>query len=109
MITAFRKFFSDPRIALTEIDEELIQGLMNVFPISSAEAERGSSKMNLICSKMRSLMTIKHLSSLMFICINGPPGHLCCSSQMLHQNGFRNIKVQVTIEQGSACIHQSVI
>ena len=74
--TSFREFFSNPRIVPAEVDDKLIQGLLNVFPISSAEAERGFSKMNLIRSKMRSSMTIKHISSLTFISINGPPVHL---------------------------------
>ena len=76
MIPAFREFFSDPRTVPREINESLIQGLMNVIPVSSAEAERGFSKMNLVCTKMRSSMTVEHLSSLMFISINGPPVHL---------------------------------
>ena len=46
-----------------------------MIPISSSEAERGFSKMNLVCTKMRSSMTAKHLSSLMFISMNGPPVH----------------------------------
>ena len=75
IVTLFREFFCNTRIVPAEVDEKLIQGLLNVFPISSAEAERGFSKVNLICSKMRSSMTTKHLSSLMFISINGPPVH----------------------------------
>ena len=76
IVTSFKEFFSHPRIVPAEFDEKLIQGSLNVFPISSAEAERGFSKMNLICSKMRSSMTIKHLTSLMFVSITGPPVHL---------------------------------
>ena len=40
-------------MTLAELDEKVIEGLMNVFPISSAEAERGFSTRNIICSKMR--------------------------------------------------------
>ena len=106
MIPASRDFFSDPRIVPSEINEKLIQGLMNIIPISSAEVERGFSKMNLVCAKMRSSMTVEHLSSLMFISINGPPVQM---PQMPHKNGFKNIKMLMTIEPGSANRYHSII
>ena len=75
IVTSFREFFRNPRIVPAEVDEKLIDGLLNVFPIGSAEAERGFSKMTLICSKLRSSMTIKHLSSWIFISKTGPSAH----------------------------------
>lgn len=35
--------------------------------------------------------------------------HICGMPQMLHQNGFRNTKVQMTMEQGIASQHHSII
>lgn len=46
---------------------------VNTLPISTAECERGFSKMNLICSSLRSKLTVKHMSSLLFISICAPP------------------------------------
>lgn len=47
--------------------------LINTLPVSTAECERGFSLMNIICSDLRSKLTIKNISNLMFININGPP------------------------------------
>lgn len=46
---------------------------INTLPVSTAECERGFSKMNLICSSLRSKLTVKHLSSLMFLSICAAP------------------------------------
>ena len=43
------------------------------LPISTAECERGLSRMNLICTPLRSALTIRHMSSLLFVSIVGPP------------------------------------
>lgn len=48
---------------------------INTIPISTAECERGFSKMNLVCSFMRSRLTVVHMSALMFISLCGPPFH----------------------------------
>jgi len=45
---------------------------INTLPISTAECERGFSKMNILCSPLRSRLTVQHLSALMFISICGP-------------------------------------
>ena len=45
----------------------------NTIPVSTAACERGFSKMNIICSPLRSRLTVPHMSSLMFISICGPP------------------------------------
>lgn len=47
--------------------------LIKKFPISTAECERGFSLMNIICSDLRSKLTINNISNFMFININGPP------------------------------------
>ena len=46
---------------------------VNTVPVSTAECERGFSKLNIVCSSLRSKLTVNHLSSLMFISMCGPP------------------------------------
>ena len=41
--------------------------------ISTAECERGFSQMNLICTPPRSVITIGHMSSLLFVSLVDPP------------------------------------
>ena len=43
-----------------------------IIPVSNAECERGFLIMNIICTDVRSILSVKHLSSLMFISIEGP-------------------------------------
>lgn len=47
--------------------------LIKTLPVSTAECERGFSLMNIICSDLRSKLTTKNISNLMFINVNGPP------------------------------------
>ena len=49
---------------------------VNTIPVSTAECERGFSRMNLICCSLRSRLTVPHTSSLMFLSLCGPPVHL---------------------------------
>eukprot|EP00795_Rhopilema_esculentum_P000919 gene919-10675_t len=49
LIMAFRDYVSDPRKTPKSI-ENLIQGILYTIPISSTEAERGFSQMNLVCT-----------------------------------------------------------
>ena len=76
IVTSYREFSSDPRTTNPLIQEKLVKGLLEIIPISSAEAERGFSQLNLICTKLRSSLSVSHLYSLMFISINGPPVEL---------------------------------
>ena len=48
---------------------------VNTLPVSTAECERGFSRMNLICTPLRSALTVEHLSSLLLLSIVGPPLH----------------------------------
>ena len=73
ILASYREYVADPRKPPNIIDEVLIQGVLNTIPISSSEAERGFSKMNIICSDKRTKLTVDNISSLMFISINGPP------------------------------------
>ena len=76
IIPAFREFFNDPRNIPKIINEKLIQSIIYTIPISSSEAERGFSQMNIVCSPTRSKLTVLNMSSLLFISVNGPPLHL---------------------------------
>ena len=48
---------------------------VHTLPVSTAECERGFSKMNIVCSSLQSRLTVHHLSSLLFISLTGPPVH----------------------------------
>ena len=50
--------------------------LLKIIPISTSEDERGFSAMNLICTDLRSSLTVENMSALVFIKINGPPINL---------------------------------
>ena len=80
MITSYREYFSDPRNIPALVEERLLKGLLQVVPVSNAEAERGFSQMNLVCTKSRSSLSVAHLSSLMFIHINGLEGKFICQT-----------------------------
>jgi len=45
------------------------------LPVSIAECEHGFSRMNLICTPLSSMLTVKHLSSLMFMSLVGMLKH----------------------------------
>ena len=74
--TGIVTFFIDPREVPTTLDRHLFKGLLQIVSID----ERGFSEMNIICAPLRSKITIPHLSSLMFVSINGPPMYLWNSS-----------------------------
>jgi len=50
-----------------------VMHLIDTIPVSTAECERGFSRMNLVCTSLRSRLSVKHMSSLMFIGLSGPP------------------------------------
>jgi len=56
---------------IEELNE--INNLIKTIPCSTAECERGFSMMNIICTDIRSRLTIHNISNLMLININGPP------------------------------------
>ena len=47
--------------------------LTETIPVSTAECERGFSKMNVVCTSLRSRLSVKHMSSVMFISLSCPP------------------------------------
>ena len=50
-----------------------LKGAIDTLPVSTAECERGFSRMNLTCTPLRSSLTVSHMSSLLFISLVGPP------------------------------------
>lgn len=50
-----------------------LNNCIKTFPCSTAECERGFSVLNLICTDLRSTLSITNISNLMLININGPP------------------------------------
>jgi len=51
----------------------VILNAIATLPISTAACERGFSKMNIVCTPLRSCLSVKHMSSLLFISMVGPP------------------------------------
>lgn len=79
-----RRFLLNTSVLVQEMRHFIHTGTMNeeitelnmlikTLPVSTAECERGFSLMNIICSDLRSKLTIKNISNLMFININRPP------------------------------------
>jgi hypothetical protein len=50
-----------------------LMNCVSTIPCSTAECERAFSAMNVIATDIRSTLLIKHVSSLMFIKVHGPP------------------------------------
>lgn len=83
MCAKFGLSFSDLKFAYRDykdsrgsiISNELLKlkSVVNTIPVSTAACERGFSKMNIICSPLRTRLTVKHTSSLMFVSLSGPP------------------------------------
>ena len=68
--------YRDFKDSKDSVIKPLMQALLSrigTLPISTAAYERGFSRMNVVCSPLRSTMTLDHMSSLMFISIVGPP------------------------------------
>jgi hypothetical protein len=65
--------FKETRGSVVQPALQQLLNAINTIPISTAECERGFSKMNLVCNTLRSRLTVKHMSSLMFISLTDPP------------------------------------
>jgi len=61
-------------IHTNKMNEEIqeLNILIKTLPVSTAERERRFSFVNIICSDLRSKLTIKNMANLIFININGP-------------------------------------
>jgi hypothetical protein len=58
-----------------EIDYDLqpLFSSISTLPVSTAVCERGFSRMNVVCTPLRSSLSTAHMSSLLFISLVGPP------------------------------------
>lgn len=65
--------FKDSRGSGVPLAIKQLINCINTLTVSTAECERGFSKMNIICTSLRSKLTVVHLSSLMFVSLCGPP------------------------------------
>lgn len=54
------------RICMGSPEACIAEPIKNTVPGSTAECERGYSKMNIVCSSLRSRLTVPHISSLTF-------------------------------------------
>jgi hypothetical protein len=52
---------------------KVLLNAVGTLPVSTAECERGFSKMNIICTALRSALTVQHISCLMLVSLDGPP------------------------------------
>ena len=69
---AFREF-KDSKGKTVKSEFQKLLFAVDTIPVSTAACERGFSVMNDICTPTRSLLTVLHMSSIMFIHIIGPP------------------------------------
>ena len=76
LIPSYREYVADPRKVPELLNSTVLQEILSTIPISSCEAERGFSQMNLVCTDHRVNLLIRNIASLLFISINGPPPHL---------------------------------
>ena len=65
--------FIDTRGGIPEKALKNVVNIVSTLPVSTVECERAFSKMNIICTSLRSTITISHLPSLMLIFIVGQP------------------------------------
>jgi len=72
--TDYREY-KDSRSCSVEQAMRRIISCVKTLPVSTAECERGFSRMNLVCDELRSTITVQHLSALMFVSLVGPPLH----------------------------------
>lgn len=72
---AFREYRDSRGKAIAPCVRVLLN-CVNTIPVSTAECERGFSKMNVVCSSLRTRLTVPHMSSLIFVSLCCPPVHL---------------------------------
>ncbi|KAL1249596.1 hypothetical protein QQF64_020601 [Cirrhinus molitorella] len=71
-VRALREYRENGGRLIPEGLKDILTAVTTV-PISSAECERGFSQMNLICSANRASLHTSTISSLLFLCLVGPP------------------------------------
>jgi len=67
----FRDFIDDGGVRVTSGLAELDTAI-KTLPVTSADAERGFSTMNIICTELRSRLLVPRLANLMFVSLVGP-------------------------------------
>jgi len=67
---------------------------VDTLPVSTAASERGFSRMNVVCSPLRTRLSIVHLSLLMFVGMEGPP-----MSSFETSNNIVNLKSGLEVTQ----------
>ena len=71
-VEGFRDFVDSTGTGAILSALQSLQTAINTIPVTSADTECGFSSMNVICSALRSSLTIRHLSHLIFISLVGP-------------------------------------
>ena len=69
---AYRDYKDSKGVAIT-LSWLKVKCCVHTVPASTAECERGFSKMNMICTPLRSRLSVSHISALMFVSLLGPP------------------------------------
>jgi len=69
-INGFRVYLDSNGLQNTILE---LTNCIKTFPVSTADCERGFSLLNLICTEIRSKLTISNIANLMFLNMNGPP------------------------------------
>ena len=67
----FQDFMDDVSSHFAE-DLAVFSAAIDTIPIKSADAERGFSTMNLICTPLRNRLGVERLSNLIFVSLVGP-------------------------------------
>jgi len=70
--TGFRDFIDSGGLHKPDDLAEL-QDAVETIPVTSADAERGFSTMNIIASPIRNRLSVERLSNVMFATLIGPP------------------------------------
>jgi hypothetical protein len=65
--------FKDSKSSVIKPPMQALLSAIGTLPVSTAACERGFSRMNVLCSPLRSTLRVDHMSSLMFISVVGPP------------------------------------
>ena len=74
VIPQFREYMKSAKVGRALASLMLIE---QTVPISSAEAERGLSQMNIVATDFRSRLLVSNISDILFVRLNGPLPHTC--------------------------------
>ena len=71
--TGFRDLIDSDEDSNIPADLQQVITTISTIPVTSADAERGFSTMNLICNPLRNRLGIPRISNLLFASLVGPP------------------------------------